>query len=137
MTGADLSRQLRVPTVSRLQKVHNTDVALKKLRESNSIIPANIMSKDIVDGHREKTLTLLWNIIFGFQLNEILDEDKLRCEILHLRKSLRLRVRLKDQLAVKGLKFLEALKCRSPPAVARKLFLNTELAFTAVKSLVD
>ena len=110
--SADLSSQLRVPTVSRLQKVHNTEIALKQLKQANSTIPDNISAKDIVDGHREKTLSLLWSIIFGFQLNEILDEDKLRCEILHLRKSLRLRVRLGDKVAVKGAKFIEELKSR-------------------------
>jgi abnormal spindle-like microcephaly-associated protein len=108
----DLSRQLRVPTVSRLQKIHNTEVALKHLKSANPNIPDNISAKDVCDGHREKTWSLLWNIIFGFQLNEILDEDKLRSEILHLRKSLRLRVRIGDKVAVKGAKFIEDLKSR-------------------------
>ena len=65
LTGATVSTQLRVPAVSMLQKVHNTEVALKELRQATTSIPTNIMSKDIVNGHREKTLTLLWSIIYG------------------------------------------------------------------------
>ena len=114
LTGATLSTQLRVPTVSMLQKVHNTDVALKELRQVSSSIPTNITAKDIVNGHREKTLSLLWSIIFGFQLSVILDADKLREEILHLRRSLRVRVRLGDEAAIKGMNFLTDLSSRSP-----------------------
>ena len=114
LTGADLSRSLRIPAVSRLQKVHNTEVALKDLRSANPAIPANITAKDLVDGHREKTLALLWSIIFGFQLSAILDADKLREEILHLRRSLRVRSRLGDEASARGLKFLAELRARSP-----------------------
>ena len=114
LTGANLSLGLRVPAVSRLQKVHNTDVGLKELRKSCSTIPTNVTAKDIVDGHREKTLSLLWNIIFGFQLSVILDVDKLREEILHLKRSLKLRIRIGDETASKGMKFLTELQSRSP-----------------------
>ena len=65
LTRATISTQLRVPTVSMLQKVHNTEVALKELRHATTSIPTNITSKDIVNRHREKTLTLLWSIIYG------------------------------------------------------------------------
>ena len=114
LTGATVSTQLRVPAVSMLQKVHNTEVALKELRRATSSIPTNITSKDIVNGHREKTLTLLWSIIYGFQLSAILDADKLREEILHLRRSLRVRIRLGDTAAIKGMNFLTELASRSP-----------------------
>lgn len=30
---------------------------------------SNIDSRDIVDGHREKTLSLLWKIIFAFHVS--------------------------------------------------------------------
>ena len=114
LTGAVVSGQLRIPAVSRLQKVHNTEVALKQLKRTNSCVPTNITSKDLVEGHREKTLSLLWSIIFGFQMTAILDGEKLRLEILHLRRSLRVRVRLGDENARKGMKFLTELKSRSP-----------------------
>ncbi|RXM34307.1 Abnormal spindle-like microcephaly-associated protein-like [Acipenser ruthenus] len=55
-----LSSKLRVPAISRLQKMHNVEVALQVLRargvELNDEHGAKIDSRDIVDGHREKTL---------------------------------------------------------------------------------
>ena len=32
-------------------------------------LPDNVTARDIVDGHMEKTLNLLWHIIFGFQVS--------------------------------------------------------------------
>ncbi|XP_051868413.1 abnormal spindle-like microcephaly-associated protein [Pristis pectinata] len=86
-----LSKQLRVPAISRLQKLHNVDVALNALKtrvdlkdeRGNDIDP-----RDIVDGHREKTLALLWRIIFAFQVEILLNEDQLREEIEFLKKAL-------------------------------------------------
>lgn len=63
----DLTRQLRYPAVSRLQKVHNVDVGLKALQEADYQIHGDIAPKDIVDGHREKTLSLLWQLIYRFR----------------------------------------------------------------------
>uniref|UniRef100_A0A3P9QHW5 Assembly factor for spindle microtubules n=1 Tax=Poecilia reticulata TaxID=8081 RepID=A0A3P9QHW5_POERE len=91
-----LSAKLRLPAISRLQKVHNVDVALQLLRgrgidlkdESGSVID----SRDVVDGHREKTLSLLWKIIFAFQV--ILDEAQLREEVDFLKRTLRTKRRL-------------------------------------------
>eukprot|EP00794_Sanderia_malayensis_P015899 gene15899-17499_t len=90
----NLSSQLRVPAVSRLQKVHNVGVALQGLKEhgfqqNDQVIDA----KYIVDGHREKTLFLLWQIIFHFQVDVLLDEDKLQDEIKHLEKRKVLRMK--------------------------------------------
>ncbi|KAM7387713.1 hypothetical protein PAMP_023934 [Pampus punctatissimus] len=93
-----LSAKLRLPAISRLQKVHNVDIALKVLKskgvdlkdEHGSIID----SRDIVDGHREKTLSLLWKIIFTFHVEVILDEDQLREEIGFLKRTLQTKRRL-------------------------------------------
>ena len=116
LTGVNLASQLRVPAVSRLQKVHNTDVALKALRTAAGVsIPATITSKDLVDGQREKTLTLLWSLIFGFQLTTLIDVGRLREEVAHLKKSLRVRARLGDERASQGEKWLMDLRSRSPP----------------------
>ena len=117
LTGVNLASQLRVPAVSRLQKVHNTDVALKALRNAPAgvSIPATITSKDLVDGQREKTLTLLWSLIFGFQLTTLIDVGRLREEVAHLKKSLRVRARLGDERASQGEKWLMDLRSRSPP----------------------
>ena len=53
--------------ISRLQKVHNVELALKALESAEYKILGNITAKDIADGHREKTLSLLWQIIYKFR----------------------------------------------------------------------
>lgn len=62
-----LLKQLRTPAISRLQKIHNVQVALNALKEANYVIVGEITSNDIADGHREKTLSLLWQIIHVFR----------------------------------------------------------------------
>lgn len=47
--------------------MHNVDLALKALEAAEYQILGNITSKDIADGHREKTLSLLWQIIYKFR----------------------------------------------------------------------
>ncbi|XP_053698807.1 protein abnormal spindle [Sabethes cyaneus] len=63
----DLTQSLRVPAISRLQKIHNINLALKVLEEANFQIAGDIAAKDICDGHREKTLSLLWQIVYKFR----------------------------------------------------------------------
>ena len=76
-----LSSKLRVPAISRLQKLHNTEVALTSLESSGcSGVRQTYPPKDIVDGHREQTLGLLWTIIFKFQASWCLILD---LEIIH------------------------------------------------------
>lgn len=68
VTGADnLIQKVRVPAVSKLQKIHNVEVALKGLAEAGCQVK-NLTSKDIVMGHKEKTLSLLWQIIHNYQV---------------------------------------------------------------------
>ncbi|KAG6445889.1 abnormal spindle-like microcephaly-associated protein homolog [Manduca sexta] len=62
-----LLNQLRTPAISRLQKIHNVHVALNALKEANFVIFGDITPTDIADGHREKTLSLLWQIIHVFR----------------------------------------------------------------------
>nr|XP_023650446.1 abnormal spindle-like microcephaly-associated protein [Paramormyrops kingsleyae] len=85
-----LSQKLRVPAISRLQKVHNVDIALQVLRDRGVDLKDEhggaIDSRDIVDGHREKSITLLWKIIFAFQVDVLLDEEKLKEEISFLQR---------------------------------------------------
>ncbi|XP_025832422.1 abnormal spindle-like microcephaly-associated protein homolog isoform X2 [Agrilus planipennis] len=63
----DLTNELRAPAISRLQKVHNVRVAFEALNSSGFEIKGDIVPTDIVDGHREKTLSLLWQIVYKFQ----------------------------------------------------------------------
>ncbi|CAG9584485.1 unnamed protein product [Danaus chrysippus] len=62
-----LLHQLRTPAISRLQKIHNVQVALNALKEADFVILGDITATDIADGHREKTLSLLWQIIHVFR----------------------------------------------------------------------
>ncbi|XP_068581167.1 abnormal spindle-like microcephaly-associated protein [Cebidichthys violaceus] len=102
-----LSAKLRLPAISRLQKVHNVDVALQVLRSKGVDLHdehgSSIDSRDVVDGHREKTLSLLWKIIFAFHVEVILDEAQLREEIGFLKRTLRTRRRLASLKADRGL----------------------------------
>ncbi|XP_067086593.1 abnormal spindle-like microcephaly-associated protein [Osmerus mordax] len=85
-----LSQKLRMPAISRLQKVHNVDIALQVLKAKGVDLKDNdvvISSRDVVDGHREKTLSLLWKIIFAFQVEVLLDEEKLTEEIGFLKRA--------------------------------------------------
>lgn len=63
----DLTSKLRVPAISRLQKVHNNQIVFNSLLESGYEIQFEITPKDLVDGHREKTLSFLWQIIYKFE----------------------------------------------------------------------
>uniref|UniRef100_A0A3B4C9Z9 Calponin-homology (CH) domain-containing protein n=1 Tax=Pygocentrus nattereri TaxID=42514 RepID=A0A3B4C9Z9_PYGNA len=93
-----LSSKLRMPAISRLQKVHNVDIALQVLKEKGVSLKDEhgtvIDSRDIVDGHREKTLNLLWKIIFTFQVEVLLDEVQLKDEISFLKKTWRTKQKL-------------------------------------------
>ncbi|XP_064450125.1 abnormal spindle-like microcephaly-associated protein isoform X3 [Mirounga angustirostris] len=81
----NLSKKLRIPAISRLQKMHNVDIVLQILRSQgiqlNDENGNTILSKDIVDRHREKTLALLWKIAFAFQVDISLNLDQLKEEI--------------------------------------------------------
>ncbi|XP_058557755.1 abnormal spindle-like microcephaly-associated protein isoform X5 [Neofelis nebulosa] len=81
----NLSKKLRIPAISRLQKMHNVDIVLQILRsrgiQLNDEHGNAILSKDIVDRHREKTLALLWKIAFAFQVDISLNLDQLKEEI--------------------------------------------------------
>lgn len=63
--GSLLSPKLRLPAISKLQKVHNVNLALNRISEHISI-EGNITSQDIVRGHREKILSLFWQIIYKY-----------------------------------------------------------------------
>ncbi|XP_072745833.1 uncharacterized protein [Anoplolepis gracilipes] len=68
ITGVkELTQRCRVPAISRLQKVYNTDLALNALRQAGYILEGDIDAKNIADGHCEKTLSLLWQIIHKYQ----------------------------------------------------------------------
>ncbi|NXX16482.1 ASPM protein, partial [Podargus strigoides] len=88
----NLSKQLRVPAISRLQKMHNVDIVLNVLKERGVHLKdesgASIDSRDIVDRHRERTLALLWKIVFAFQVMDVfLSVEQLKEEIEFLKNA--------------------------------------------------
>uniref|UniRef100_A0AAV1V2L0 Calponin-homology (CH) domain-containing protein n=1 Tax=Peronospora matthiolae TaxID=2874970 RepID=A0AAV1V2L0_9STRA len=127
-----LSTFLRVPALSRLQKVHNVEICLHFLRDKcGASVLDNLRSsswadkkrmtagrvrvsssgfaglqtkvdekmvenlaKDIVNGHREKTLALLRKLISSFQLRALVDAETMRREISNVVK--RMSFRAKD-----------------------------------------
>ncbi|XP_040215825.1 abnormal spindle-like microcephaly-associated protein [Rana temporaria] len=107
-----LSKKLRVPAISRLQKMHNVEVALDVLTDRGVQIKDErgnaISSKDIVDRHRERTLALLWTIVLTFQVEVVLNVDHLKEEIKFLKHSCSTQ------------KKLAALRALSFPAVPMK-----------------
>uniref|UniRef100_UPI003AAD236D abnormal spindle-like microcephaly-associated protein n=1 Tax=Centroberyx gerrardi TaxID=166262 RepID=UPI003AAD236D len=128
-----LSRKLRLPAISRLQKVHNVDIALHVLKTKGADLKDEhgsvIDSRDIVDGHREKTLSLLWKIIFTFQVEVILDEEQLREEIGFLKRTLRTKRRLASLRADQGL--------QQGPAKARVPYQHSSAKITLLMDWVN
>lgn len=101
----NLSKRLRIPAISRIQKMHNVDIVLQVLQSRGVQLTDEhgntILSKDIVDRHREKTLGLLWKIAFAFQVDISLNLDQLREEIDFLRHTYNIK------------KAMSALSCHS------------------------
>ncbi|KAL7731090.1 hypothetical protein ACLKA6_014296 [Drosophila palustris] len=63
----DLTQQLRVPAISRLQRIFNVKLALGALQNADFQLGGDISAADIVDGYREKTLSLLWQLCYKFR----------------------------------------------------------------------
>ena len=86
---SELSKYLRVPAVSRLQKQHNVSLALKLLYGAGTLqdpegyksssgglrAPTDaeqvLEAKDIINGHRDRTLRLLWKIVYACKLRTV------------------------------------------------------------------
>eukprot|EP00505_MAST-04D_sp_SCG-Rhode-Island_P003792 Stramenopile-MAST_4_protein_3792 len=84
-----LSKQLRLPAGSLLQKKHNVKLALGKVMKAGVSMETKsirgekkrISVDTIVQAHKENTLTLLWRIMVNFQLNKMVPSDLLGIEI--------------------------------------------------------
>ena len=81
-----LSQSLNLSSTSRVTKLQNVQIALTPLTGFDSLTPiiADIRPGDIVDGHREKTIKLLWAVISQFGLDTVLDIADLKQEIRKL-----------------------------------------------------
>lgn len=83
-----LSQHLKYPCVARAQKVFNVQIALSALSAAPEIQPllASVTAEDIVDGHREKTVGLLWALLSRWGLEALVDFPLLEREIARLNK---------------------------------------------------
>ncbi|CDS38173.1 abnormal spindle microcephaly associated [Echinococcus multilocularis] len=88
--NGSLMSLVRFPAISRLQKIHNVQLALSAFetvagrRGLCTAAGKPITERDIVNGHRAKTLSLLWFILLRFQVTALLDPPALRSEISRL-----------------------------------------------------
>lgn len=75
-----LSQHLKYPAIGRPQKVYNVQIALSALSNvhdlPNQALDA-IKAEEIVDGHREKTLSLLWSLVGKSGLGSLVDWPQL------------------------------------------------------------
>ncbi|KAF1988347.1 hypothetical protein K402DRAFT_392095 [Aulographum hederae CBS 113979] len=84
-----LSQHLKFPCISRAQKLFNVRIALCTLEGRKGLasrVVKDITAADIVDGHREKTLGLLWGLVGWFGLKTLVDWNNIDKEIAKFRK---------------------------------------------------
>ncbi|BFZ64425.1 hypothetical protein YB2330_005568 [Saitoella coloradoensis] len=88
LAGPDgLSSQLRYPVVTPSQKLHNNMLALGAMRDAGVDLRLSggiVTAQSLVDGHREKTLGLLWRIVTKWCLPSLVNESLLRQELVKL-----------------------------------------------------
>ncbi|GFO45530.1 abnormal spindle-like microcephaly-associated-like protein [Plakobranchus ocellatus] len=85
--------RLRTPAISRLQKIHNMEECFRTAQVHGLDLSASgVTARDVVDGHREKTLSLLWRVIMHFQSCIQVNESELQEEIHLLSRSLQLKL---------------------------------------------
>ena len=84
--SSDVCNELRVPAVSRLQKLHNVGAVFAKLSDTLGA-DGLVEPKHIVDGNRDKTLALLWKIMYGFELKLLINPDRVEKEVCAVEKN--------------------------------------------------
>lgn len=81
-----LTGHLKLPCNSRAVKLRNTQIAMAALANVSALEPIiqGITAEHIVDGFREKTITLLWALVSRFGLAGFVDRDDIIQEIKRL-----------------------------------------------------
>ncbi|MCJ1392836.1 hypothetical protein MMC18_005708 [Xylographa bjoerkii] len=81
-----LSQHLKFPCQTRACRLFNVQIVLSALSGLQGItgIIKNVRPEDIVDGHREKTLVLLWGLVGTWGLEALVDKIEVRNEIRRL-----------------------------------------------------
>ncbi|KAK8168443.1 hypothetical protein IWX90DRAFT_380386 [Phyllosticta citrichinensis] len=84
-----LSQHLKFPCIGRTQKLFNVQVALSALEGVQGAagrVVKEVTAEHVVDGHREKTLGLLWALVGKWGLGMLVDWDELSKETLRHRE---------------------------------------------------
>jgi abnormal spindle-like microcephaly-associated protein len=84
-----LSQHLKFPSIGRAQKLYNVQVAIAALRDVRGLpvhVVGGIKAEDIVDGHREQTLSLLWSLVGKHGLGSLVDWPQLVKEVERFRE---------------------------------------------------
>lgn len=94
-----LMTKLRLPSISRLQKLHNLNLALSSLREFGVMVPDDVNAHHIVDGHREMVLKVMWSLIAHSCMEKLLEGDLVEQEISNVVRSNQARRKVQGLLA--------------------------------------
>lgn len=80
-----LSQHLKMPCLGRVQKVHNVQVALSALMGVQGYDSGMVTAEDVVDGHRERTMNLLWTLVSRWGLATLVDWTELKRDIRYFK----------------------------------------------------
>ena len=83
-----LSQRLKYPCPGRSQKIHNVQMILSAMHGLNQVgtIADDMKAESIVDGHREKTILILWSIVGKLGLELLIDFSDLQKETRKFQK---------------------------------------------------
>jgi abnormal spindle-like microcephaly-associated protein len=94
-----LMSKLRLPSISRLQKLHNLNLALSSLRDFGVLMPQDVNAHHIADGHRDMVLKVMWSLIAHSCMEKLLKGDLVEQEIASVVRSNQARRKLKGLVA--------------------------------------
>jgi abnormal spindle-like microcephaly-associated protein len=81
LEGGFLTRHLKLPCIGHASKVHNVEIALGVLRGLKGGVYNEVNAADIVNGHRERTLSFLWSLIGRLGLGQLVEWEAVKKEI--------------------------------------------------------
>ncbi|MCJ1437338.1 hypothetical protein MMC27_006725 [Xylographa pallens] len=81
-----LSKHLKFPCQTKACRLYNVQIVLSALGGLQGIpsVIKNVCSEDVVDGHREKTIILLWGLVGTWGLEALVDKIEVMNEIRRL-----------------------------------------------------
>ena len=86
-TSWPLSQHLYMPCLTPTQKVYNVQIVLSALGVVGGVVgntAKEIKAEDVVNGHREKTVALLWSLVGTWGLESLVNSKDIQGEIRRL-----------------------------------------------------